>query len=274
VITTELAGGMGNQLFRYSVGRAQAMRLGTELNLGLSYFQGKNSRPFTLDQWAGVTVRSVAPTGGIHAHEGNLGIPQEFPKQSEAAVSRTESAKRVRELPDGSHFSGCWESEKYFSDIADTLRKEFVPKRIEFNGLGAARYIAQEKHKSAFICIRRTDYVTEGRCLPLEYYKEAVRRVAAVEPDPHFFVFSDDASWVLNNLQIPYRMTVLRAYDLNPVLGTGREAEDIWLMSLCKNAVVSNSTFAWWGAWLNRDPGVIVSPKWNYTEVPDTWVRI
>jgi hypothetical protein len=177
-------------------------------------------------------------------------------------------------LHDGTYLSGCWESERYFTEIADTLRKEFVPHEMSPEGALLARSIAHEAERSVFLCIRRTDYVTEGRCLPMDYYQKAIRRIVAVEDDPHFFVFSDDGEWVRRELHIPYRMSVVRAHDLNHQSGTGVEAEDIWLMSRCKHAIIPNSTFAWWGAWLNSNPGVIVSPKWNYTEVPESWTRI
>jgi hypothetical protein len=135
---------------------------------------------------------------------------------------------------------------------------------------------------SVSIHFRRGDYLTNpsvmdlGIC-ELEYYYKCVDNLAKIVPDPHFFILSDDPEWVTNNIKINYPKTII-CINLN-----NNDSEDLRLMSLCKHNIIANSSFSWWGAWLNSNPDKLVfaPKKWfNKTDrtaeklIPDTWITV
>lgn len=172
---------------------------------------------------------------------------------------------------------GYWQDEKFFD--AALVRSLFsVPD-------GAPNYdccqMAERIHAakdSCFIGVRRADYLWPERInyhgvLGIDYYREAITRLSM--PERTFFIFTDDLEWAKENLGA-FGFIV----DVN---GPNEKAWDIWLMSLCKHAIIANSTFHWWGAWLQNDTGTVVAPKkWfadesvnaQCTTVPERWVRI
>ena len=109
----------------------------------------------------------------------------------------------------------------------------------------------------------------------MDYYVKALQKIISVETSPHLFIFSDDGEWVKENFKTPYQTTMARVYNVAGQLGTGCEAEDLWLMSQCRHTILANSTFSWWGAWLNhRTDRTVIAPQPFYTEVPDRWIKM
>ena len=259
-ITIQLKGGMGNQMFQYAIGRAQALRLGVDLKLDTQYYENREGNdwymPYSLDQWVGVCAeRTTQPEGRV--------------------IDRDEvhyDPDLDKEVTDGCHLKGYWQSEKYFSNISSILRDEFVPWRTP-STIELANSIKAEGDRSVSISIRRSNYTLLGVDLPMSYYLAGVERIVASVPDAHFFIFSDDGAWVKENLKLPYPTTVSRSHVYDQKKGTGCEAQDVWLMSLCKHAIVANSTFSWWGAWLNPNKGTVICPKiWNIQAAPlESW---
>ena len=130
--------------------------------------------------------------------------------------------------------------------------------------------------------VRRGDYAnnpsalsTHGLC-SLDYYREAVNHIAEKVKEPHFFIFSDDMDWAVDNIRIKFPCEYI---DHNKGPGS---SEDMRLMSLCRSHIIANSSFSWWGAWLNPDPTkIVVAPKRWFARnvetpdlIPDGWVRI
>lgn len=174
---------------------------------------------------------------------------------------------------------GYWQDEKFFDKTL--IRKLFgVPKGSPNDKcMDLADRILDAKD-SCFIGVRRADYLWPERInyhgvMPIEYYREAWRRVL-INSTPYCqaFVFTDDIHWAKENIPIG---------EIVDVNGSTEKAWDIWLMSLCKHAIIANSTFHWWGAWLQNDTGTVVAPKkWFADEkvnaecsiVPQRWLRI
>lgn len=101
--------------------------------------------------------------------------------------------------------------------------------------------------------VRRTDYVNSGRFnLTQGYYTRAMEYIAKIVENPHFYIFSDDINWVEKNMEFNYPHTFVK--------GNMEQDSyiDMWLMSQCKHNIIANSTFSWWGAWLNNNPEKIV----------------
>jgi hypothetical protein len=112
----------------------------------------------------------------------------------------------------------------------------------------------------------------------MEYYIDSVNYISNLLQSPHFFVFSNDISWAKNNLKIPFNCT----YVYEPC--QFHDFSDMYLMSLCNHNIIANSTYSWWGAFLNSsNDKVVIAPKsWycgrinNFTNdlIPDTWIRM
>ncbi len=114
-----------------------------------------------------------------------------------------------------------------------------------------------------------------GICPP-EYYQQAIKYIQTQVNDPHFFVFSDDIGWVKSHLKIPDPVNYVSNNDIS-------SQEELLLMSSCKHNIIANSSFSWWGAWLNQYPEkIVIAPKkWFNLEtidtrdlIPETWIRL
>ena len=131
--------------------------------------------------------------------------------------------------------------------------------------------------------VRRTDYVQNaltnkihGVC-DQDYYASCVRYIGDQVSNPHFFIFSDEPQWAKDNLMFDFPMTVVDCNDAS------RNYEDLRLMSTCKHNIIANSSFSWWGAWLNSNPNkIICAPKQWFTDstrntkdlIPSNWIRL
>lgn len=250
MIITKLQGGLGNQMFQYAAGRAQAIRDGSELLLDTSWYDSQSLRALGLNAF------------NIHA--------------------RTAAKEEIAEAKKGKgYLDGYWQSEKYFARIEDVIRKEFTLKDAGGGKFQQTLKRIQETN-SVSLHIRRTDYLapkhqTIYAQMSLEYYEKAVERIQIFAKDVEIFVFSDDIDWVKKNLKI---VGVPMTY----VSSMGFSAEqELFLMSQCKYNITANSTFSWWGAWLNSNPNkIVVTPeKWflsgSMSEkdlIPSTWIKL
>lgn len=174
---------------------------------------------------------------------------------------------------------GAFQSEKYFYDIRDIIRQEleFPIIKDELN-----KKIEKEirNSNSVSIHVRRGDYLKDkglGGLAPLKYYQNAIEYIKSKIDNPCFFVFSNDIEWCKQNLDLENCYYI----DWNK----GKESyRDMQLMSLCKHNIIPNSSFSWWGAWLNNNPDkIVITPeKWfndcvkmDYSNiVPDEWIKI
>lgn len=167
-------------------------------------------------------------------------------------------------------FHGCWQTEKYFADVKDKVRAGFQIKPEYIHDY--ARDLASDMEGAVSVHVRRGDYVGLEHfhgVLSVDYYVEAIKYLNAKK----IFIFSDDRKWCREHLQ--------------PVIGgeviSGTtKFEDLYLMSKCRHAVIANSSFSWWGAWLAEQPGqIVVAPKTWFTEpslnheiVPERWIKL
>ena len=189
----------------------------------------------------------------------------------------------ILNLPDNIYLEGYWNSEKYFIDFADIIRREFT---LKIPQSGKNKELAEMigSTQSVSIHIRRGDYIldeqankTHGMC-GLDYYHSCVEHLAGAVGEPHFFVFSDDPAWCRDNLRLPCSVTFVSHNDMQ------HSYEDLRLMTLCKHNIIANSTFSWWGAWLNpnKDKIVFAPRKWfndgkkkkhSSDIIPLRWIR-
>ena len=269
-IITRLQGGTGNQLFQYAFGLAQARRLNTDLQIDISSFKNDPMREYTL----GLFPRIAEPVvEGSITTVGESGMPY--------------NQALVDSIKNGDVLNGYWQTEKYFTDVEWELREKFQPKPLTNAQRVFQAKIFRAKNPT-FLTVRRTDYI--GNAFHGEmsesYYWEALQLISIqIGAVPEIFVFSDEPDWCQEHLNLPWPFFVAGTYDRTVKGHIGREDADLYLMSLCKNAVMANSSFSFWGAWLGPDKtgGTIVAPKqWfgprsnedSRDIVPERWIKI
>lgn len=292
-IIVRIQGGLGNQLFQYAAARRLALALGGEVKVDLNGLAAEGHRSYGLDRFRTcatlATPADIRPILGSVQSSGWRRRVWQLVNWRRGRVYREPHFHfdpRVLTLTGTQYLDGYWQSEKYFIDIASMLRAELElrdPPSID------SRRLSERMAQVASVCVhfRRGDYVTNpvvhryhGVCPPA-YYAAAVDRLLAIEPAPHFFVFSDDIAWAKANFAVAQPVAFI-AHN-----GVEREHEDLWLMSQCRHHIIANSTFSWWGAWLGRgsqqqvfapkrwfrgaavEIGDLLPPAWHRVEVPD-----
>ncbi|MDB5145725.1 MAG: glycosyl transferase family 11 [Mucilaginibacter sp.] len=291
MILVKLQGGLGNQLFQYAFGCALAARTGQQLYLDITTLQDTNVkeyftyRKFELDHFPiRAKIADEKILKALVVYPGNR-----FDRVKQRLIIFTGFVRHIYEpdlsfhgellesLPPHSFFCGFWQSEKYFALIATDIRRDLTfklqqdPKNLTFLNL-IMNCTAISVH------IRRGDYVnnnTHPLC-PLSYYRDAIGLLNQRIKNPVYFIFSDDATWVKENFNHGEEMHIV---DIN----SNHSHNDLLLMSKCRHHIIANSSFSWWGAWLNPDPDklVVVPKKWFYNEntntadlIPENWIII
>jgi len=262
-----LQGRIGNQMFQYAMARAGAIRLNCDLKLNINRLKNNSLSSFNLCLWKGVNL-PIVDIEPNPIYEGDLFYNPAI----------------VAYLNCNSSLIGYWQTEKYFKTIKGILQEEFVPREpLTERGLETERLIREAGDRSVFLTVRRTDYVTSDfhGLLSMDYYNQALSIMASKVPNPVIFVFSDEPEWCKENLHFPYETIIAGNYNISTPDKMGREDEELWLMSQCKNAIMANSSYSWWGAWLN-DTGVVIGPqRWLLSDkkntcdiMPDRWIKI
>lgn len=288
MIVTHIAGGMGNQMFQLAAGVALSDRLGVELRLDTRYYN--RLIPVELDlrlQHFGHGAREANPRDVPYLNGDTigrfLGSRLVKPRLAPFKDMRLPYNPAFEALGDDTYLKGYWQSERYYSGHEDAVRRALTfvtPPNAE-----NARALDLVRSKPAVsLHIRRAAYVSvpkfnaiHGTCSP-EYYERAVAHIAGrMDQEPVFFAFSDEPDWVRENIHIPFEMQV---FGHN---GGASNFEDMRLMSACRHHVVANSSFSWWGAWLNPDPDkMVIAPKRWFADpdmqqhdiVPEDWLRL
>jgi hypothetical protein len=288
MILVLLKGGLGNQMFQYAAARSLATRTGADVALDLSFLEARPAnqdwtpRDYALHCYS--LPARIADAGG---RDRLLRPPWHWKLARKLGLAgrrvlRERSARfdpRFLALGSEAYLDGYFQSEKYFAPIADTLRSEFVvapaaAQRALLDELGA--------HESVSVHVRRGDYVGNptaaayhGVCSPA-YYRSAAAHLQAHVAGLRYYVFSDDPAWARANLELPGPTVFVDPPSASP-------AQDLQLMRSCRHHIVANSSFSWWGAWLNPRPDKrVVAPRpWFMAAdhddadlVPSSWTRI
>ena len=177
------------------------------------------------------------------------------------------------------YLCGYWQSEKYFKDIREVILKEFTfPIQAVKSNVKLTDQMKLEN--SVSIHVRRSDYLTEqnlkvyGNICTEKYYSNAINYIEGIIDNPHYYVFTDDLQWAKEYFK----------GDNYTIVSENRGKDsyiDMYLMSQCKHNIIANSSFSWWGAWLNQNPDkkVLAPKKWFHNHekeeiVCEDWIRI
>jgi hypothetical protein len=281
MVTVRLIGGLGNQMFQYAVGRAIAHRRRTSLALDVSAFPDCGHRQYSLGVFK---IVEKLTSGGLMriGRLKHLCHRVRIPGLPYVLIERGfPFDPSVLEAPANAYLEGYWQSEKYFKEIEEVIRREFCVKS-QPDGQNAEMAARIKGVNAAAVHVRRGDYASNpstneyhGTCPP-EYYRQAAQLVASQVLDPHFFVFSDEPDWARSNLELGGPATFVTQN------GPDKGYEDLRLMALCRHHIIANSSFSWWGAWLANSGGMVVAPQqWVRSNdldtrdlIPTGWVRL
>jgi len=284
MIIIKIIGGLGNQMFQYSFYRSLQSK-GINVYADLSDFEDYPlHNGYELERIFKLTVRT--PSKFIL----NLFKPNQtkwiFRKLKR--VLDLKKTYRVEEMEfrfdpsflsdTNKYYFGYWQNEGYFRDIADQIKQDFIfPKIVDIENETILQKITNTQ--SVSIHVRRGDYLKDpllGNVCNLDYYEEAILNINSKTKDAQFFVFSDDVAWCRQNLKLENVSYI----DLNK----GKNSYiDMQLMSNCKHNIIANSSFSWWGAWLNNNTNkVVIAPgKWvnnlasdDIDICPKNWIKL
>lgn len=175
-----------------------------------------------------------------------------------------------------SAYNGFWQSEKYFTNIENKIRRTFKFNHESLNYMSYNLLKTVSTQDSVSVHIRRGDYlgIENTKVVTTTYYLNAINYVKSKIASPSFYFFSDDIEWVKSNFSLNNAIYV----DWN----IGKDSwQDMCLMSNCKHNIIANSTFSWWGAWLNENPGkIVIAPKKWMADldesdiIPNVWIKV
>jgi hypothetical protein len=292
MVVSHIIGGIGNQMFQYAAGRALSLTNNQQLLLDLSDFSDyRLHNGFELSRVFNV-IAERAETSTIHQLLGwranrlvkkVLRRPQLVWLRGKNLVVEPHFNywPDLFNLTDDCYLSGYWQSERYFQFYTATIRADFTFKSpLVSDNAALAKQITQVNAVS--LHVRRGDYVsnpkttaTHGVC-SLDYYRAAIHLIVERVQQPYFYIFSDDIIWAKDNLKIDFPHQYV---DYNHGL---ESYNDMHLMSLCQHHIIANSSFSWWGAWLNPNmEKIVVAPKKWFTNennvkdlFPQDWVTL
>jgi len=303
MIITRLNGGLGNQMFQYATGLALAEHHRTVLKLDVSWFRKydeyeahnryalscfniteqfataeeidrvRGIKLTKVERWSARIARALHfyQYANRHATAGNLHYAE-----------RSGFYPGFFDQPDNTYLHGTWQSERFFAPVANLLRLHlsfrYPPQHAVMEMAARIR-----GGPSAAVHFRRGDYTRNATfkreigVLDLSYYERATAMLREKHPDITFYIFSDDIDAIEQEFHPPGPHVFVRATQ------PWHSYDKIRLMSQCDHAVISNSTFAWWAAWLNPsphktviapDPWLAGKPEDSADVVPRSWISL
>lgn len=284
-----LQGGLGNQMFQYAFylsKKKKCFNLKYDCSLLLI---GKQHNGFELDKLFGIKYQSSKYSIlklKLFLFIKKIEIPclqpiYNFLSSRLNIIEDSMPSLYCKQLMESSgSFYGYWQSEHYFSNIDSEIRRAytFSISSLSIQTIKCKSII--EETLSISIHVRRGDYMYAknielyGGICTTDYYNNSIKYMITHVSNPFFFVFSDDIEWTKKNLIIPNATYV----DWNKDIDSW---QDMFLMSKCKHNIIANSSFSWWGAWLNENrEKIVVTPsrflnRGNSKDVIcDGWVKL
>lgn len=292
MVISHILGGIGNQMFQYAAGRALSQKT-SQLHLvdlsGFSTYKLHNG--YELNRVFNVDVES-ADTKKINQLLGwkSNKFAMKVLRRRQFSWLRGEEFVVEPSLDywpglwdrkNNSYLFGYWQSELYFQKFEGIIRQDFSFRQPL---IGKNLVLANEIENTSSISlhVRRGDYISDSATrsimdvCSIDYYRKAIKYIVEQVEAPVFFIFSDDIAWVKKELDIKFPCTFVEHNR------TEESYIDMQLMSLCRHNIIANSSFSWWGAWLNSNSQkIVVAPKrWFRREdkelsiVSKQWVRL
>ncbi|MCQ2080758.1 MAG: alpha-1,2-fucosyltransferase [Lachnospiraceae bacterium] len=262
-----MTGGLGNQMFQYALWlKYRSLGIDAKFEDFTEYDNRDNKRPISL--WVfGIDYPKCNLEEFYEYTDSKPGILAKIKRHTLGRKSREyiESTPNFDEnilKKDDSYITGYFQSEKYFEDIKDEVIEAF-----SFNDdviLKAIEIYNDDFENVASIHIRRGDYLNlqeqYGNICTEKYYDNAINLLVKEKNVKKFLIFSNDVQWAAKWSE---RYTSL-GFEMVIIKGTSEDTGylDMYLMSCCQHNIIANSSFSWWGAYLNRNPEkMVIAPK-------------
>ncbi|QEC77929.1 alpha-1,2-fucosyltransferase [Mucilaginibacter ginsenosidivorax] len=287
MIIIKLQGGLGNQMFQYAA--ARSISGDKPVYFDLNFLSANTTststltaRHFELAIFNNIRFKTanrfmkplIESRKAIYRYIKRILMPRAV------FICQTENNEfiNLQEITSATiYLDGYFQNENYFKSIREQLLLDF--KFPSLNGAGKKKRAILEAQNPVALHVRRGDYLRPEveafhGILPLSYYQKAKDKLEMQVSNPHYFVFSDDPEWCrLNFGFLGDNVTIVSETAANTW-------EDMYLMSLCHHNIIANSSYSWWGAWLNTNPGKVVIAPYNWFVsakadiVPSNWIKI
>jgi hypothetical protein len=284
MIIARVTGGLGNQMFQYAAAKALAIQNGIDVKLDISEYlkdQLRNFDLFNLNVTASIASKNEIDQVKAFNSFGRI-------KSKLTSYKKRRFYKQPFFHFDDNFFNlganvyiqGYFQSEKYFHSIKEIIINDFTLKK---EVIGKVRELGTslQNENSVSVHIRKGDYKNKETqkvhgVLPLDYYDQALKKIRSEIQNPHFYIFTDDSKWVEQNFKVSNATIISNHISFN-------HFEDLFLMSHCCHNIIANSSFSWWGAWLNQNKEKIViapenwfnkGPKDVHDLIPANWTKL
>lgn len=276
-VIAELTGGFGNQLFAYACAYALAQKNHADLYINTYMADNGMSRELGIDKLEITYAKRItykykrdilnrAVFNKIRRQKA-IGWGTKIVKEKGNFIYHPEIFEQKQDVM----LSGYWQTDKYFAEYVEDLRKLFRPKKLSVPAEQLIGKIHSMEHTVA-VHIRRGDYLTEGTPLKMEYFEEAMKIMEEKIGFANYCFFSDDIEWVKDNF----------GQKENYHFCSGIEGidyiDEFFCMVECEHDITANSTFSWWPAYLNANPDKIVTAPlvsfWRGDFYPESWIKI
>jgi hypothetical protein len=283
MIIVKVMGGLGNQMFQYAFYKA-LLESGKEVRLDITeYKKEKFHNGFELNEIFDINYREFSKEDlkKLCRFLSNNFLSKIFCKlfyrhlfyKSEKAITYT---PEVFGLEGNKYVIGYWQTEKFFYKIKEQIINDFNFKK-PLTGLNVEISKSIRSTTSVSIHVRRGDYLLNKmhNVCNQDYYIRAIDIINEKINNPNFFIFSDDIVWCKNM----FKGNNFNFIDWNKKTDS---YIDMQLMSLCNHNIISNSSFSYWGAWLNKNKEkIVIAPytwfrdyTYNNDIIPDSWIKI
>lgn len=289
MIIVKLKGGLGNQLFGYAFYRSLQLK-NANINVYLdksTYINDCNKRgnlyPIQIDLYNVVVNECTIEQKDLLANDGRTFLRKVIRKlfgNKKSYILEQNPLKYDSQVmdKDNVYLDGYWQTSKYFDDIRDTILTE-ISLKIPLDSANQDLLNKIESTNAVGVHVRRGDYLKVpemyGGICTSAYYIHAIDYMRRHTDNPVFYIFSNDINWCR---EVFASYTDIEYVDIN---GEDRGYFDLELMRNCKHNIIANSSFSWWGAWLNENPEkIVIAPKkWLNGEVnddvcPEDWKRM
>lgn len=285
MVIVEIMGGLGNQMFQYAFKMAYDAAHSQSALINVNTFNTYKSQPYLLDYF-NIDKCYATPQQVANCQKKYRKLRWKFPFRFYHKTFVTTVTETIENIYDPQlinktgdvYYTGYFQTEKYFKHIRDDILHAFslrIPLNTENKRM--LKKIKSTK-TSVSVHIRRGDYTKLQHiygATDIKYYKKAMQYISENVSNPHFFIFSNDIKWCKKHFSSNKNITFVDINDGN----TGYF--DLELMRNCKHNIIANSTFSWWGAWLNENPDkIVIAPgKWFADNrptdiIPENWIKI
>ena len=259
LIIARIKGGLGNQLFCYAAAKALSLRTGLELVLD---YETGFKRDFTYKR--NYELKYFHLPCRLASQSEMLNPFERYRRAFYKFISRFQKMHKKIYIEEGyknfnliNYFpnktvilDGLWQNQKYFYNISSVLKNDLI---FDLNIPNQIKELIDKIKNSNSVAIHvrwfDTNESFENNNLNIMYYNSAIKNIKSTIINPHFFIFSDNINATKTFLQFNESIVTYASCDTNNL----HSIYDMYLMSLCKNFIVSNSTFSWWSAWLCKE---------------------